>query len=677
MTGVVREIDVRIKATDMQTTPNLLRDRAIRILPPAAWSVSGALVGVAVAITLGWSPFPTVLAALVGAGLSWLARGIGPLVMTTMLWLAVLALLMQTAAVLVPNKEWSFAWLTPLFFFTIGASLWAGRVARIGWPANTRASSATADLTAALGSLGWALVFVRHLATADRTEAVRFLMGSEDNAAWVNTVATLSGPHGAIVSNSKSFDTFGPVTTSFLGIVRQSISLGSAAPSSPWLNAQAVLVAQALLILAVPLVAIVLTRQVLHRQRTGLTLLTWGTTVTLIGAWLLVLSVVGFLSASLAILLVLVAACAAAELTPRVHGWRPLLGWLVVAFLFYGAAASWVALVPLGGLVIVGWCVALLLRCVRRSAFPVAAAFVVCLPALLMVLALLRQYRGVTDPIGGGQALLVARGGTPNVPTAVFAVALTLLALGWLSSPLSSARPTRQSPLFRSLLWLAAYLVLVSLVEAATTTGAPHYGSQKLLFVLAGAWITLAVVDVLASDEIGQRRLDAAFAVAIAVLVAATVTGGPVYGAAQSQWPKAEASPAWLSAVQLEVATGGRVVCLSPQGDRRGGPGPGTAYVCTRWAASLAGQDGGPALTWRLAMLGRQPVSEAVADIRAHRDLPWKVLVIGSADRLCDSSSWWAPIVAEPGIELISASVSKPARGTGHKTVTRLSCAPR
>ena len=315
--------------------------------------------------------------------------------------------------------------------------------------------------------------------------------------------------------------------------------------------------------------------------------------MTLIGAWRLVLSVVGFLPPRSQFLLVLVAARAAAELTPRVHGWRPLLGWLVVTFLFYGAAASWVALVPLGA-GNVGWCVAPLLRSVRRSAFPVVAASWVCLPALLMVLALLRQYRGVTDPLGGGQALLVARGGGPNVTTAVFAVALTLLALGWLSSLLSSARPTRQSPLFRSLLWLAAYLVLVSLVEAATTTGAPHYGSQKLLLQLAGAWITLAVVDVLASDEIGQRRLDAAFAVAIAVLVASTVQGGPVYGAAQSHWPKAEASPAWPSAVQLEVATGGRVVCLSPQGDRPGGLAAKTAYHAAAglpaWPARTVGR---------------------------------------------------------------------------------------
>jgi hypothetical protein len=422
------------------------------------------------------------------------------------------------------------------------------------------------------------------------------------------------------------------------------------------------------------LVAVFLVRQVLHRLSPVLTALTWGTSGILTGAWCLVLSVYGFLSASLAILLVLVAACAAAERVPRERGWRPLLSWLVVAFLFYGAGASWVALVPLGGLVIVGWCVAFFLR-FRRSSLPVVAALAVCLSALLMVLALFRQYRGVTGPVGGGQALLLAGGGTPTVPPAVLAVALTLLVLGWLSSPLASARPTSQSPLFRSLLWLAGYLVLISLLEAATTTSAPHYGSKKLLFVLVGVWITLAVVDVLASDEIRQRRLEAAFAVVIAVLVASTVQGGPVYGAVQSHWPRAEPSPVWLSAAQREVAAGGRVVCLSTQKDR-----PGMvqmkAYLCSRWAASLAGQDGGTSLTWRFAMLGRQPVSDAVADIRAHRDLQWKVLVIGSTDRLCDSSSWWAPIVTEPGIELIPVSVSKPAPGTGPKVAARLSCAP-
>ena len=177
MTGVVREIDVRTTATDMQTTQPSAR-------PSHPDSASSCLVCLRCARRRRRRHHPWLVpipdsSGGVGWGRAVAVARHGPLVMTTMLWLAALALLMQTAAILVPNKEWSFAsGSTPLFFFTIGASLWAGRVARIGWPANTRASSATADLAAALGSLGWALVFVRNLATADRTEAARFLVGS-------------------------------------------------------------------------------------------------------------------------------------------------------------------------------------------------------------------------------------------------------------------------------------------------------------------------------------------------------------------------------------------------------------------------------------------------------------------------------------------------------------------
>ena len=90
MAGAEREADPQAEAMDTQTV-NHGRNPVIRVLLPAAWCVAGGLVGVAVALVLGWSALPMVLAALIVAGLSWLARGIGPLVATTMLWLAVLA----------------------------------------------------------------------------------------------------------------------------------------------------------------------------------------------------------------------------------------------------------------------------------------------------------------------------------------------------------------------------------------------------------------------------------------------------------------------------------------------------------------------------------------------------------------------------------------------------------
>jgi hypothetical protein len=181
----------------------------------------------------------------------------------------------------------------------------------------------------------------------------------------------------------------------------------------------------------------------------------------------------------------------------------------------------------------------------------------------------------------------------------------------------------------------------------------PQYGAVKLLYVVVGVALLFGVADLMAGPVVARRPLKVAAAVAIAALFAATTDQGPLYTAAVTHWPAPVALPGWVQPVTDAVAKGNRVLCLGTTAARDSTAPNVNAYTCSRFASSLQGRDDTVALDWRFVQLGRTPVATVVNELKAAKDRPWTIIVIGSAAGLHDKKAWWAPIVAEGGLTFI------------------------
>jgi len=276
---------------------------------------------------------------------------------------------------------------------------------------------------------------------------------------------------------------------------------------------------------------------------------------------------------------------------------------------------------------------------------------------LLMELELVQQYRSGAASIGGSGGLFTAKGGTPVVTGATQALILILLlSFVWLSWPEGRpGRSTSENGYLTVLLSLLAYVVAVLLVSAWVTKTAPAYGPTKLEFVLSFVWVSFAVTEFVSRLDVGRRLLRVAVIAVLAVVAASTAQEGPIYEATASHWPVAVPKPAWFDTVEREVDHGRRVLCL-PVDE----PAPGIAeiatYDCSRFASSVQGKDDSVALNWRFVLLGRLPVSDAIADVTRAKDKPWIIVVTGTKAALDTPNAWWAPIVRLRGLTFVPES---------------------
>ena len=582
------------------------------------------------------------------AALSWLGRGLATVLVSCIVTLAVVSSAFFVVLQVSPHASWHMAWLLPLSVLLVVGGVFVARQIGVAEWQTSRLAAAVLELASGGGALLLSWFCVHRIATNSGSS---ILLSAEDNGAWVNTVGLMHDAHGVTAQTAATVSTFGPVAEGYLAFVREGV--GGVLPNavSATRTAAVVVVAHCLLVVLAPVVAALVARRTLRFARPGLTLLSWFVATALMAAVCLVTPVFGFLTAALALLLVVAAAAllSGQPLDPR--SGPTVVRWLVTAILLYAAGSSWVPLIPLGALALAGWYLSLAWRAVAAGPWAtVRLVGLLAIPTAVLGACLVEQYRDVISPIGGGDALLIAGGNTPAAGPTITSAAVGLTALVWAGHRLTGPRSRRSRPsMATALTWLLGYTGLVLLVDGWRTMAAPHYGSVKLLYVIMPTLVILGVADLMASSAVGTRRLDVAAALVVAAIFAGTADQGPVYTAVQSHWPKPIPLPAWVGTVDREVASKSRVLCLNLTGKPDETVPNLDTYNCDRWAASLQGRDDPTALTWRFVQLGRRPVSDAVALLDKSKTLPWRIVVVGSSARLKDPKGWWAPIVKQPG----------------------------
>ena len=618
----------------------------------------GAAVGAALAIVVQSSARTVVVTLLVTAVLSWLAGGIGRLFLAGVLAVGVLAIFLQIALWAAPGSTWNVAALLPLLLVELALGLGAWRFAGRWRPRPLTPATVVVEVVASVAALAWAMEFDRRVGHVGADQSLRFLFHHEDNAAWVNAVGALKGEHNATVITARSFQGLGPMLTTSLALLRQVLHAGSPASLEGSLSARTALVAQGLVVLFAPLAATLPARRIAGNRPVSRSLLAWATTAAVLAAVSIdAIWSAGFLSASLATVLMVVAAYALVACRYADQRWRDAARWAVVAVAVFAAASSWIGIVPLGVAVLAVWGLSWVAYAWRHRGIQIIAPTVVVGLALLVTeAALVIQYRAVVSSTGYGETLLAALGGTPTVSPAVLALSLALVTLGWLALPRGRGWRLQRRGYAATSFWLMTYVLLISMFEAQTTTGDAHYASRKLLFVSAGVWLIVAAVDVLTSTAIGRRPFEVALAVTVAVLMTVTVQEGPLYVALQSHWPSPAAEPSWLAGGTAELAKGSFVGCLatdapSPSAD----PVSLNAYACGRWLHSLNGDYDGSTYGWQLAILGRGSMQGAIDDINRTPPESRRIFVLGSLAKARDPHAWWAPLVAT-GAELVLIS---------------------
>jgi hypothetical protein len=636
------------------------------IVVSASWAASGALFGLAVALILQRSAPAALLTVAVVGALSWLARGVGNLVLASAGVIVSIAVAYQAVHVVFPGEPWSFSWLGPCALVGLILLLVLGR--RLDMRPAFERSVASVEFLAAATALIIALRVAMRVSHAGGNSAGLFLLSSEDNDAWINLVGTMHNSHGvAQLMGSPTLGVFGSVIATYLTAV--SAASSGIFPTTLPLSAssQVVFSAYCLLFAAAPIVVALLVRRLFHLRSMLVALLAWGCATTLVITSFVIWMAYGSLSAAVTIFLILLAAYVL-SVRPRLTDGKTQVAWLLCVLLVFGAGAAWVGLFPLAGAAIVVCCFPLLgfaARDLRRN-LPVVAALLV--PAVVMDLELLQQYRSTIGPVGGSRGLLgqaetlisgakplfLAGGATPSVTDAtqalilVFLVAVALLAStrtrlgGFVSGRGYGA----------SLGWLAAFTVVLLLIAARLIGPTSVYGPTKLQYILAAVMVVLGFVELISRLELGNRQVHVAAVVVVAVFWASTIQNGPMYDAATRRWPSPQPRTVWYDTVEREVKLGQRVLCL-PANNPNQNPNDLDPYNCSRFASSLQGKDDGPALTWRFVALTRLPVSDAVSAVENAKDKPWRIVVIGSMAQLRDPNAWWAPIVKLPGLEFV------------------------
>jgi hypothetical protein len=615
----------------------------------SSWAVSGALFGLASGLILRQSPATIVLTVVIAGALSWLARGVANLVLACIVVLISIAAAFQATHYLFSGANLSLSWLGPCAVGGLILLLLLSR--RLKLQLNPRGIASLIELIAAVAALLVAVRFVLRVSPGGSDHAALFLIGAEDNDAWLNLVGILRSSNGATQLTGSSMGVVGSVIPTYLAFVRAASGgfFHAAQPFSS--SSKTVLSAYGLSIATAPIVAALLVRRMLHFRRSIAALLVWGSVAALVVSYCIIVTAYGSLSVSVAILLMLTAAYLVA-VRPRLRNGRAQVVWLGSILLLFGAGSAWVPLTPLAGVAIAASCLPVLGFVMRdRDRRRIIPALLLCLVALFLVLELWQQYRFAAAS-GGINALFAAPGATPAITEATQAlILLFLFAIVGLSSARmhsSSFASNRGFP--TSLAWLVGYVFVVLLITARTTGAAPGYGPTKLQFVLAGVFVPLALIEVVSWLEVGRQQLSLIAIVVVTVLWVSTIQSGPVYDAVTRHWPTASTKPVWLDTAQREATLGRRVLCLSlkyPSID---------SYLCNRFATSLQGKDDGVGGTWGQVSLGRLPVSYAVGQATGAKDLPWRIVVLDGIDQLHNPKAWWDPLVKLPGLEFVPIS---------------------
>jgi hypothetical protein len=594
-----------------------------------------------------------VFAAALSAGMSWLARGIARLALACACVIAVTALALQLISRVGSSASFAMAWLIPTSLLAVIVSLVLLRRAELAFIEVFQRT--IVELLSAATALTFALYYASQITSLGARGPSRVLFSSEDNDAWLNVLADLQNRHGQTVDAARSFGSLGPVVPTYLSFVRAATE-GFGWNSIPnTLHPQIVTSAHALLFIAMPIAAAGLTARALAQGRFLQGIVVWATVTAVLFANGFILAGYGFLSASLAVLLALVAVCA---VNVDALDWgvsRPTLSWAIVALLIYGVGGAWFPIAPLAAVGIGCWCMLAIVRTrVAQARFPPAGLITLVAISVASSIALLTQYGVVADPNGGSTGLLKQQGGTPHVYAGLVALGLALFAFAWLTSPPVDGSVRERSPLWM-LIGLGLYAAVVMLYDSHSTQTAPHYGATKLMFISFAVWLPVAIAEVHASAEFARRRLDAALALASIVLLTCSLQSAPLWTAAQQTWPRAFSEPAWLDAVNRQVTAGKNVLCLDTTVPK---PGYGSlvAYQCSRWATSLVGKHDDPdALGWMYSILGIQPISHEVSELAKPSSQMWTIVVIGPIERLANPSAWWVPLLAQSNVRVASA----------------------
>jgi hypothetical protein len=622
---------------------------------PLLWFLAGGVLGWSLTLMVFWSmPARLGAAAIIGVA-AVLARGLARLTVLVLVALGLVGVVVALGTWLRHADRPPALLLLAFGGVTIVLSLLATRVwVRHRWDRRT-GFSPLLDLAASAVVLVWSLWFYHRVSAVGLDSALHFFFGAEDNAAWISALSTTSS-NGPIRVDPTVVDTFGPVVVVVLAAVRLAVGVAGLGVPGPAADGLALMATFAWLVALAPLVSLVLVSRVLRSGRFLRGLLAWFVTAAVLAAQALVLVTYGFMSGVLAAMLLVVAVSLLADIRPSVQGWWRLSAWGGVALVVFAAGASWFPIVPLGGVGVAVWTVAAVTPAVFRSQPPAWIQAALASAAGLLIAELLyQQIHAALTCCGGADPLIAADGAVPETAGAVVGLALALIALGWLAVP--SGERHYQPALLGTLLVILGYVVVLAALEASRTTGGPHYGGKKLLYIVVGTWIVVAVIDILVSQARAGRPLYMSLALGLAVLASVSVQGGPVFAAVQSHWPAPPlAVPAWATAVRDSVSPGDRVACLSTEAPAPGSdPASLDAYRCSRWAQSVAGAESADALAWRFALLGRMPISAAVPFAQKVDGQPLKVLVIGSMEGIHDPAKWWAPLVPEQGVDLIPA----------------------
>jgi hypothetical protein len=623
-------------------------DRPIVI--SASWAVSGAVFGLSAAIILQWSALTLPLAAVVAGALSWLARGVGNLVIAAVATIVAIAAAYQATHYVFPNETWSFSWLGPCALAALVLMLLLVR--RLGVRPAFARSVALVEFVAALAALLIAIRVAMRVSGAGSNSAGLFLLSSEDNDAWINQIAAMHNAHGVAELNGSMLGPAGPVIAAYLAGA-SAATRGIFPTTLPFsATAQAAFSSYCLLVAAAPIVVALIVRRVRNLLPA---VLAWAGITVVVLASLAIWASYGSLSAAAAILGSLIAAYVISS-RPRLEDSKAAVAWLLCVLLIFGVGASWIGLIPLAGAAIAACCLPLLGFAVRdlRRKLPLAALLSGF--ALVLDLELLQQYHNVTGPIGGKTPLFTAGGATPGPAVAVQAMIIALLVaiavLASIRTPPDGLVSGRGY--LSSLGWLAA-LTIVILVETARLVPGSVYAPTKLQFVVTTIMLALATAEIVARLELGNRQAHIAAGIAMAVIWAGTIQGGLIYDAATRHWPFPQGRPVWYDTVQREVTSGHPVFCL-PVGESAPDPNNLDPWDCTRLAASLQGIFGGPSWPWGNVILGHMPVSAAIDAVKSAKDKPWRIVVLGPIDQVHNPKGWWAPITKLPGLQFVPAS---------------------
>ena len=322
------------------------------------------------------------------------------------------------------------------------------------------------------------------------------------------------------------------------------------------------------------------------------------------------------------------------------RGLRNQLGPLAVFFLAasaYLAANAWFPLIPLslGILGVTIW--------FHRDS---TGRTIVSLAAVTTILGLaVRGWNIISE--SSLRSLAASPGATREISialTILWLVAMMVVAINY------SRRPQKKS---HPVLWALAVFVLsavsIWLFGAIVNGGEAGYGGNK--FLLAAVCATTPFLLIALAEKVQRKSILATLIVGVVSVFLVVTTQKEIGSLIKS--PFIQASPvvdpistapvieSIISAIDQDPDA---VYCATPTlqpdlGDSLLG------YMCSRWAASLRGQDDANAYSWRYALIGTRPPEEILKPIEAASNSNVILIEVGASDPTV--RGWWEDLIPE------------------------------